>query len=251
MAGHSKWKNIQHRKGRQDAKKGKIFHKLAREIYVAARTGDPDPAANQKLRLAIAKAKAENMPNENIERAIKKAAGGEEDKNYEEIIYEGYGPGGVAVLVEVLTDNRNRTAAEIRHLFSKHGGNLGEAGSVAWMFERKGVLVLAPDQVDDEEELLLLALESGAEDFVTQDAQVEIITTPQAMEQVKETLEQEQLQFQSAEVTFLPKTKVTITGEQLPKLFTLLELLEEHDDVQNIHANFDVDEAEWVNFSTN
>jgi YebC/PmpR family DNA-binding regulatory protein len=247
LAGHSKWKNIQHRKGRQDAKKGKVFHKLAREIYVAARSGDLDPANNQKLKLAIAKAKAENMPNENIERAIKKAAGGAADENYDEILYEGYGPDGVAVLVEVLTDNRNRTAAEVRHIFSKHEGNLSEAGSVAWMFERKGVLMLDAEQVDDEEELLLLALEAGAED-IQSEAQVEIITAPQEIEQVKSALEAEQLQIESAEVTFVPTNKVPISGEQLPMLISLLERLEEQDDVQGVHANFDVDEQEWQQY---
>lgn len=248
MAGHSKWKNIQHRKGRQDAKKGKIFHKLAREIYVAARSGDPDPDHNQKLRLAIAKAKAENMPNENIERAIKKATGGEANKDYDSVLYEGYGPQGVAILVEALTDNRNRTAAEIRHLFHKNNGNLGEAGSVAWMFERKGVLVVRADQVSDEEEVLLLALEQGADDFVQGESQFEIITSPQKLDSIKTVLEKEGLKFKSAEVTFLPTTKVTVTAQELEPILYLLESLEDHEDVQNVYSNFDVNEQEWQEF---
>lgn len=248
MAGHSKWKNIQHRKGRQDAKKGKIFHKLAREIYVAARSGDPDPDHNQKLRLAIAKAKAENMPNENIERAIKKATGGGDNQDYDSIYYEGYGPQGVAILVEALTDNRNRTAADIRHLFHKNDGNLGEAGSVAWMFERKGVLHVKPDQVHDEEEVLLLALEQGAEDFVQEKSQFEIITPPQNIDEIKSALEKEGLTFESAEITFLPKTKVTVSAKELEPILSLLESLEDHDDVQNVYSNFDVEEQEWQTY---
>lgn len=247
MAGHSKWKNIQHRKGRQDARKGKIFHKLAREIYVAARSGDPDPANNQKLRLAIAKAKSENMPNENIERAIQKAIGGGSGQDYEEIIYEGYGPGGVAILVESLTDNRNRTTADLRHMFSKHGGNLGEAGSVAWMFERKGVLQLDREKLTeekDEEEILLLVLESGAEDVVQPDQSIEIITKPQDLLQVQTALEEVDLPIQSAEITFRPTTTISVDSQEYPKLLSLLEQLDEHDDVQNVYHNLELNEMD-------
>ena len=238
LAGHSKWKNIQHRKGRQDARKGKIFHKLAREIYVAARMGDPDPANNQRLRLAIAKAKSENMPNENIERAIKKAMGGTEGKDYEEVIYEGYGPEGVAVLVESLTDNRNRTSADLRHIFSKCGGNLSEAGSVAWMFERKGTLVLDREQLgDQEEEILLMAMEEGAEDFEQTEKIIEIITEPQTLETVQQALQVEGVVIQSANITFRPTTQTSLDQGQQSKLQSLLAQLEEHDDVQSVYTN--------------
>lgn len=243
VAGHSKWKNIQHRKGRQDARKGKMFHKMAREIYVAARMGDPNPANNQKLRLAIAKAKSENMPNENIERAIKKAAGEDGGQDYEEVMYEGYGPNGVAILIESLTDNRNRTAADLRHLFSKYGGNLSEAGSVAWMFERKGVLELDVDQLTgEEEEILLLAMENGAEDFEQIGKTIEIMTEPQDLEQVQSALEKENVPFRTSKITFRPTTKITVDQDYLPKLYTLLEQLEEHDDVQSVYENLEVNE---------
>ncbi|SFJ41366.1 YebC/PmpR family DNA-binding transcriptional regulator [Thermoflavimicrobium dichotomicum] len=249
MAGHSKWKNIQHRKGRQDALRGKIFAKLAREIYVAAKQGDKDPANNTKLRLAIAKAKAQNMPNENIERAIKKAAGGNSSEQYEQITYEGYGPGGIAVMVEALTDNRNRTAADIRHIFSKRGGNLGETGCVSWMFERKGLLVLDRSEVNmDEEELLLLALESGAEDFETTEKAYEITTAPEKFEEVKQALEEAGLTFTTAEVTFIPSNKVHVQGEIIKDVFNLIEALEDHDDVQNVYTNFDIDDDELARY---
>jgi YebC/PmpR family DNA-binding regulatory protein len=246
MAGHSKWKNIMHRKGRQDALRGKLFAKLAREIYVAARMGDKDPANNQRLRLAIAKARAQNMPNDNIERAIKKAAGGADARDYEAITYEGYGPGGVAVMVEALTDNRNRTAADIRHIFSKRGGNLGEAGCVSWMFQRKGVLVIDREAAGgkDEEELLMLALESGADDFESGEKGYEIITSPEAFEEVKQALEGEGVTFSTAEVTFVPENKVEVKGEAVKDILSLIDALEEHDDVQNVYANFEIDEEE-------
>lgn len=238
VAGHSKWKNIQHRKGRQDARKGKIFHKLAREIYVAVRLGDPDPAHNQRLRLAITKAKSENMPNENIERAIKKAVGGAEGNDYEEVIYEGYGPNGVAILVDSLTDNRNRTSADLRHIFSKNGGNLGEAGSVAWMFERKGVLLIERNQLGErEEEILLLAMEHGAEDIDQSEAIIEIITEPQSLESVQQALEKEKVPLLTAEITFRPTTQTSIDESQLAKFESLLTQLEEHDDVQSVYHN--------------
>ncbi|MBA4495769.1 YebC/PmpR family DNA-binding transcriptional regulator [Paenactinomyces guangxiensis] len=250
MAGHSKWKNIQHRKGRQDAIRGKIFAKLGREIYVAARQGDKDPANNQKLRLAIAKAKAQNMPNDNIERAIKKATGGGDGQDYEQITYEGYGPGGIAVMVDTLTDNRNRTAADMRHIFSKRGGNLGEAGCVSWMFDRKGVLTIDRDSTDkDEEEILLLALENGADDFETTDKGFEITTSPEAFEDVKEALEAEGFTFADAEVTLVPSNKVHVHGEMIKNILSLMDALEDHDDVQNVYANFDVDDEELARYT--
>ncbi len=251
MAGHSKWSNIKHRKGRQDALRGKLFAKLARNIYVAAREGGTDPNNNNKLALAIAKARAENMPNENIERAIKKAAGGGEGEHYEEVLYEGYGPGGVAVMVETLTDNRNRTAADIRHIFSKSGGNLGESGCVAWMFERKGVLVIDRSSTKlEEDDLLMLALEAGAEDFEAAEDYFEITTTPDTFTDVKNALEAEGCTFTTAEVTRVPQNTVTVTGEDVPRVLKLMEALEEHDDVQSTSANFDIDEAEMEKYSS-
>jgi YebC/PmpR family DNA-binding regulatory protein len=250
VAGHSKWKNIQHRKGRQDALRGKLFAKLAREIYVAARMGDKDPDNNQRLRLAIAKARANNMPNENIERAIKKAAGGSDGKEYEAITYEGYGPGGVAIMVETLTDNRNRTAADMRHIFSKRGGNLGESGCVSWMFDRKGLLVTERDSSPlGEEDLLMLALENGADDFEATDRTYEIITPPEAFEQVKEALEAEGVTFGTSEVTWVPSNKVQIQGEIIKDVLALIDALEDHDDVQNVYANFEADEEELAKYA--
>ncbi|MBA4541365.1 MULTISPECIES: YebC/PmpR family DNA-binding transcriptional regulator [Thermoactinomyces] len=250
MAGHSKWKNIQHRKGRQDALRGKIFAKLSREIYVAARAGDKDPANNHQLRLAIAKARAQNMPSDNIERAIKKAAGAGEGRDFEAITYEGYGPGGTAIMVEALTDNRNRTAADIRHIFSKRGGNMGESGCVAWMFERKGILVIERDSTDlDEEEIMMLAIESGADDFEANPQTYEIITSPESFEEVKQALEAENLTFSTAEVTFVPSNKVELHGEVIKDVIGLIEALEDHDDVQNVYANIEVDEDELAKYA--
>lgn len=250
MAGHSKWKNIQHRKGRQDALRGKVFAKLAREIYVAARKGDKDPANNHQLRLAIAKARMQNMPNENIERAIKKAAGGGDVKEYEAITYEGYGPNGTAIMVETLTDNRNRTAADIRHIFSKRGGNLGESGCVSWMFERKGLLVIERETAPfDEEECLLVALENGADDFEATEKTFEITTEPDAFEEVKSALEEAGATFSTAEITFVPSNKVKLTGDAVKSVFGLIDALEDHDDVQNVYANIDVDEEELANYA--
>lgn len=245
MAGHSKWKNIQHRKGRQDAIKGKTFAKLAKEIYVAAKMGDPDPANNQRLRLAISKAKQNNMPNDNIERAIKKAMGSSADESFERIIYEGYGPGGIAVMVEALTDNRNRTAADVRHIFSKRGGNLGESGCVSYLFERKGYILIEEKLSEEaEEELMLEALELGAEDIETTEKGIEITCTPDQFEELREGLAEKGYPFAMAEVTMIPETKVMTEGEQLQKILELIEALDDHDDVQNVYANFDASEEE-------
>ncbi|WP_044640522.1 YebC/PmpR family DNA-binding transcriptional regulator [Risungbinella massiliensis] len=245
MAGHSKWKNIQHRKGRQDAIKGKMFAKLAKEIYVAAKAGDPDPANNQRLRLAISKAKQNNMPNDNIDRAIKKAAGSGADDQFESITYEGYGPGGIAVMVECLTDNRNRSAADVRHIFSKRGGNLGENGCVSYLFERKGYLLIDSVLSDEaEEELLLEALEMGAEDVESTEKGIEITSSPEEFEELREGLEAKGYTFAEAEVTLVPETKIMIEGEQLQAIFNLIDALEDHDDVQNVYTNFDATEEE-------
>ncbi|GGE18856.1 putative transcriptional regulatory protein [Marinithermofilum abyssi] len=245
MAGHSKWKNIQHRKGRQDALRGKIFAKLSREITVAAREGGGDPEHNQRLRLAITKARSQNMPNDNIERAIKKGTGETGGQAYEAVTYEGYGPGGVAVMVDALTDNRNRTAADMRHIFSKRGGNMGESGCVAWMFDRKGLLRIDRDNtILEEDDIMMLALEAGAEDFEATEDAYEIITTPETFEEVKNALEEEGLKFSTAEVTMVPQNTVKLTGDQVGKMMELIDALEDHDDVQNVHSNFDFDEAE-------
>lgn len=245
MAGHSKWKNIQHRKGRQDAIRGKMFAKLSREIMVAAREGGADPGQNQRLRLAVTKARSQNMPNDNIERAIKRGTGEEGGSNYEAVTYEGYGPAGAAVMVEALTDNRNRTAADIRHIFSKRGGNLGESGCVAWMFERKGFLRIERNTTDaEEDEVLMLALEAGAEDFEATPDAFEVTTAPENFENVKNEMETEGFHLSTAEVTMIPTNTVEISGESVPKILGLIEALEDHDDVQNVYANFNIDEVE-------
>jgi YebC/PmpR family DNA-binding regulatory protein len=247
VAGHSKWKNIQHRKGRQDAIKGKIFTKFAREIYVAARKGDKDPENNNQLRLAIAKAKAQNMPNENIDRAIKKATGEGDGKIYETITYEGYGPDGIAVLVESLTDNRNRTAADVRHIFSKHGGNLGEAGSVSWMFKRLGVVVINKEEVSQDVEEI--CLEQDPDDIEVTDSTYEVFVRPDRLEEIQRALEEQGLPIASAEVSMVPENRVAIHGETVGKLFNLIDALEENDDVQAVYLNMDVDEEALARYS--
>lgn len=240
MAGHSKWANIKHKKEKEDARRGKLFTKLSRQITVAAREGGPDPAANARLRLAIEKARAVNMPMENIERAIKRGTGELEGANYEELIYEGYGPGGVAIMLEIMTDNRNRTASEVRHLFSRYGGNLGETGCVAWMFERRGLITIDRRSVQDEDALLLAAAEAGADDVKSNDDQFEVYTDPDVLEQAKEYLAQAGYTIASAGLTMIPKTSVQVVGEDAARLMKLLDALEEHDDVQEVYANFDV-----------
>jgi len=239
MSGHSKWASIKHKKGAVDAKRGKIFTKLIKEITVATRMGGKDPEANARLRTAIAAAKAENMPKENIERGIKKGTGELEGSTYEEAIYEGYGPGGVAVLVEVLTDNRNRAVAEVRHLFERHGGSLGAAGCVAWMFSQKGLIVLPRDQTD-EERLFEAALEAGAEDIKEGEKEFEVVTEPSLFEQVKTAIEDAELTPILAEITMIPKTTTNLEGKHAQQMLTLMELLEDSDDVNHVYANFDI-----------
>jgi YebC/PmpR family DNA-binding regulatory protein len=240
MSGHSKWANIKRRKGAVDAKRGKIFTKYIKEIMVAARLGGGDPAGNPRLRSAIMAAKAENMPKENIERAIKKGTGELEGVSYEEITYEGYGPGGVAVLVDCMTDNRVRTVADVRHYFSKSGGNLGESGCVSFMFDKKGSILVAK-QSTGEEELLELALEAGAEDVVEEESEFQVLTAPEDFETVRDVLEAKGVAIGQATISMIPKTVVGLTDEKVAKqLLRLLENLEEHDDVQNVHANFDI-----------
>jgi YebC/PmpR family DNA-binding regulatory protein len=239
MSGHSKWHSIKHKKGAVDAKRGKIFTKLIKEITVATRMGGKDPDSNARLRAAIAAAKAENMPKENIERGIKKGTGELEGTTYEEATYEGYGPGGVAVLVEVLTDNRNRAVAEVRHLFERHGGSLGAAGCVAWMFSQKGLIVLPKDQTD-EEKLFEVALEAGAEDIKEEEEEFEVITEPSLFEQVKTAIERTGLAYALAEITMIPQTTTILEGKNAQQMLTLMELLEDNDDVNHVYANFDI-----------
>ena len=241
MAGHSKWANIQHRKGAQDKKRGKLFTKLAKEIIVAARMGDPDPATNSRLRLAVDKAKSQSMPKDNIERAIKRGAGVLEGEAYEEIRYEGYGPNGVAVMVDCMTDNRNRTVAEVRHAFSKHGGNLGNDGSVAYLFDKKGYFLFAPGT--DEEQIMEVALEAGAEDIVSyDDSSVEVITGPDEYEAVKDALAGAQLEAEESDVTMRPQTSIDLDEESYASIQRLIDALEDLDDVQNVYANAEMSE---------
>jgi YebC/PmpR family DNA-binding regulatory protein len=244
MSGHSKWSSIKHKKGAADAKRGKLFSKLSRAIIVAAREGGADPEANLALQNAVEKARSYSMPKDNIERAIAKGSGAAGDADtYETVIYEGYGPGGIAVYVEALTDNRNRTAAEVRHLFSKSEGNLGESGSVAWLFERKGVVLVAGDGAD-EDELTLAAAESGAEDVRREGSSYEVVCAPEDLTTVRQTLEAAGYPIESAEPTMLPKTTVEIADEGLArKVVRLMDALEENDDVQDVFTNFDIPEG--------
>jgi YebC/PmpR family DNA-binding regulatory protein len=240
VSGHSKWSTIKRKKGAIDAKRGKIFTKLIKEITVAAKMGGGDPDANPRLRTAILGAKSENMPKDNIERAIKKGTVGLEGVNYDEMLYEGYGPGGVAVLVETMTDNKNRTVADIRHFFSKSGGNLGESGCVAWMFEKKGIIIVDKESIS-EEDLLDLALEAGAEDVVEEDTTFKVITAPEEFNEVMDNLEKAELKHLEASVSMEPKNTVDVLEEKTARsLMKLLENIEDCDDVQKVHANFDI-----------
>lgn len=241
MAGHSKWANIRHKKQKEDAKRGKIFTKLARQITVAAREGGGDPNSNFRLRLAIDMARSHNMPNDNIERAIKRGTGELEGSAYEEFVYEGYGPGGVAILLEVMTDNRNRTASDVRHLFSKNGGNLGESGCVAWMFETKGQILVEADGVD-EDEIILAALEAGAEDVELVDDLFEVVTAPEALRDVQSALSEAGYTITEAGVRRLPTTTVNVNAEEGERLIALIEALEDHDDIQQVYANAEFSE---------
>jgi YebC/PmpR family DNA-binding regulatory protein len=245
MSGHSKWSTIKHKKGALDAKRGKIFSRIVKEITVAARMGGGDPGANARLRSAIAAAKAENMPKDNIERAIKKGTGELAGYNLEEITYEGYGPGGTAVMLNVMTDNKNRVVADIRHLFSKYNGNLGENGCVAWMFEKKGLLTVEKTAAD-EDTLYDIALGVGAEDVTDEGDVFEILTEPGELEKVREELEAKSIAYTSAEVSMIPTNVVKITGKSAQQLLKLLELLEDHDDVQSVYSNFDIDDEEMA-----
>jgi YebC/PmpR family DNA-binding regulatory protein len=240
MSGHSKWSTIKHKKGAADAKRGKIFTKLIKEIMISARMGGGNIDGNPRLRAAVLAAKAENMPKDNIERAIKKGTGGMEGVNYEETRYEGYGPGGVAVLVDVLTDNRNRAASDIRHIFSKNGGSLGEAGCVAWMFSKKGSIVFNKEKVA-EEELMEVALEAGADDVRDEEDQFEVITSLESYSDVKAAFDEKGFAYDLAEITMVPQTTVRVEEEKVAgQILRLMDALDDCDDVQNAYANFDI-----------
>lgn len=240
MSGHSKWSTIKRKKGANDAKRGKIFTKLIKEITIAARMGGGDPEGNPRLRSAVTAAKGENMPKENIDRAIKKGTGDLDGAVYEEILYEGYGPGGVAILVETMTDNKNRTVADIRHFFAKSGGNLGESGCVGYMFDKKGTVSVDKEGVN-EEQLMDLALEAGAEDVVEEEDSFQIVTAPEAFNDVVERLEKGNVKFAEATLSMVPQNSIEVTEEKTARsLLRLLENLEDHDDVQKVHANFDI-----------
>lgn len=239
MSGHSKWSTIKRKKGAADAKKGKIFTRLIKEITMAARQGGADPDGNARLRQAILAAKEENMPKDNIDRAIKKATGGADGVSYEEVVYEGYGPGGVAVLVEVMTDNKNRTVAEIRHIFSKYGGNLGENGCVSWIFEKKGSILVDKNTVT-EDILLELVLEAGAEDVREEDNELEVITDPTAFDVVKKALDREGLKYIDARLSMIPQNTVKLEAAKAEQMLKFMEKIEDNEDVQNVYANFDI-----------
>jgi YebC/PmpR family DNA-binding regulatory protein len=240
MSGHSKWANIKHRKAAVDAKRGKMFTKIIRELTVAARLGG-DPNTNSRLRIAIASAKSQNMPKDTIDRAIKRGTGELGGEELHEIVYEGYGPGGSAVLVEVLTDNKNRTVSEIRRIFTRYGGNLGESGCVAWTFEKRGRIVFEKGSVD-EDKLFEIALEAGADDVKTEESEVVVITTTDKFESVKVAIEESGLKYTSAEVTMIPQNSVRIEGKEAEQMLRLMEALEDSDDVQNVYSNFDIAE---------
>lgn len=243
MSGHSKWANIKHRKGKADAVRGNMFTKIGREIAIAVKSGGPDPVANSRLRDVIAKAKTNNMPNDNIQRSIKKAAGEGDANNYEEISYEGYGPNGVAVIVDALTDNRNRAAGDIRHFFDKFGGNMGTSGCVAFLFDKKGQILVAREGAPDEDTLMMSALEAGAEDFNVEDEYYEILTDPNDFSKVREALEAQGLSFETAEVTMIPKTTTALVDpEAVENMEKLIEKLEEHDDVQHVWHNWEMED---------
>lgn len=242
VSGHSKWANIKHKKGKADAQKGKIFTKLGRELIVAARAGGPDPAGNFRLKIAVANAKAANMPNDNIQRAIQKGAGAGDGTTYEELRYEGYAPGGVAVMVNILTDNRNRTAGEMRHIFSKNGGNLGETGCVSWMFDKKGQLGIPKDKVKlSEDEMTLLVLEAGADDLEVDEENYIVYTAPEEIETIRQSFIDQEIPIEEAKINLIPKNTVEISDEdQAGKIIRLIDALEDNDDVQDVFTNFEL-----------
>lgn len=240
MSGHSKWNNIKNKKEKTDAQKAKIFTKMGREIAVAAKSGGANPESNSRLKDAIAKARSYNMPNDNIQRVIAKAAGEQNMDNFEDVVYEGYGPNGVAVIVETLTDNRNRTAGDVRHYFDKFGGNLGTSGSVNWMFDRKGIIIINAEDGIDEDELMEAALDAGADDFVADEGIFEISTEPDAFPAVRESLENAGYKFETCEIQLVPQNYITLTDEHdILMMEKLIDALEDNDDVQNIYHNWE------------
>jgi len=249
MSGHSKWSTIKHKKGRADAKRGKLFTKVIREITVSAREGGGDPDSNPRLRSAIAAAKAANMPADNIKRAIKRGTGELPGTTYEEMAFEGYGPGGVAVMLEILTDNRNRTTPEIRHMFSKHGGNLGENGCVSWLFTRKGTILVARSDQFDEETMMEFVLEAGAEDLDTDDPEFfQITTAPDDLHRVRDALEEQGVAVATAEFSMEPSSTTRLEGKPARQMLRLMEAFDDQDDVQNVWANFDIDDETMASF---
>ena len=239
MSGHSKWANIKRKKGANDAIRGAITTKIGREITIAVRMGGSDPTGNMRLKLALSKAKANNIPKDNINRAIQKGLGATDGANYEEITYEGYGPGGAALMLDILTDNRNRTAASVRHIFSKHGGNLGENGCVSWLFHKKAVFVVDKEAFEDEDELMTIALDAGAEDFAAEDDAYEITAAPEDFDAIEAALAEHKIETASAEITQVPDTTVTLAGKDAEKMQNLLDALDEDDDVQNVYGNYE------------
>lgn len=244
MSGHSKWHNIRQKKGKEDAKKGRIFTKLGKYIMVAVKEGGPDPDYNPQLKVAIDKAKAENMPNDNIERAIKKGSGEDSAEAFEEITYEGYGPSGIAVLVECLTDNRNRTAPDVRHAFDKYGGNLGTAGSVSFMFDKKGQIVVLSDGIDGDE-LMMVAIDAGAEDVLEEEDAYEILTAVEDYHKVRGALEEAGYEFVQSDITYIPQNYTQLTDpDDIKNMEKMIDVLEDHDDVQEVYTNWDRPEEE-------
>ena len=242
MSGHSKWANIKHKKGKADALRGKITTKISREITIAVRMGGADPTGNMKLKLALSKAKANNIPKDNIQRAIQKGAGALEGQSFEEITYEGYGPAGVAMMVSCLTDNRNRTAADVRHVFSKYGGNLGATGCVGYMFQQKGVFAVSKDTGVEEDDLMMVALEAGAEDIKNEEEGFEIVTTPDAFDDVEKALADAGIEVEMAEITMIPDTMAELSAEDAERVQKMLDVLEDLDDVQDVYHNADLPE---------
>ena len=242
MSGHSKWANIKHKKGKADSLRGKITTKISREITIAVRMGGADPTGNMKLKLALSKAKANNIPKDNIQRAIQKGAGALEGQSFEEITYEGYGPAGVAMMVSCLTDNRNRTAADVRHVFSKYGGNLGATGCVGYMFQQKGVFAVSKETGVEEDDLMMIALEAGAEDIKNEEEGFEIVTTPDAFDDVEKALADAGIEVEMAEITMIPDTMAELSAEDAERVQKMLDVLEDLDDVQDVYHNADLPE---------
>ena len=248
MSGHNKWSTIKHKKGAADAKRGKVFSKLIKELTIAARMGGGDPDGNPRLRTALNTARNANMPKENIERAIKRGTGEIEGVNYEEIIYEGYGPGGVAVMVEALTDNKNRTVAEIRHIFDKYNGNLGETGCVNWMFQKRGMVAISAEGLT-EDEVMELAMENGAQDVAVEEDTFEIAVEPSDFEPVRKAVEDKGWKIELAEITMVPQNTLKLDGKKAEQMLKMMDALDDHDDLERVYANFDISEEEMMNVS--